>query len=234
MLRVALALALALLPGLAMAQAVAMKTMPPVAEDLDAFPQIDHPKNDAERDINRAVAELDREAAANSKNCVLDNGKPGDWERKVQVTMAGPGWLSYRIAEGEYCGGAHPDSGTSSLVYDLATGKLVDWTKLLPGPVAGSNLLNSKQLYELYLAGYKSDAPDCLHSVKDWGADGPPVMIAWLDASGDGVAVQFDMNHANQGCAEPVTISTATLRKMGADKRLMDAIDAAHAKVPGP
>jgi hypothetical protein len=37
-----------------------------------------------------------------------------------------------------------------------------------------------------------------------------------------------DLPHVIQACGDPVTVPTATLRKLGADFRLLDKIDAAH------
>jgi hypothetical protein len=53
-------------------------------------------------------------------------------------------------------------------------------------------------------------------------------MSAWLDAKAGGLAVQPDLAHVVQACADPVVISTAALRQEGASPQLTDAIDAAH------
>src|SRR5258708_26253018 len=48
--------------------------------------------------------------------------------------MKGPRFLSLVTNEGYFCAGAaHPDSDELALVFDLTTGRLVDWEKLLPG-----------------------------------------------------------------------------------------------------
>lgn len=54
-------------------------------------------------------------------------------------------------------------------------------------------------------------------------------MMAWLDAKVGGVAVQFDLPHVVQACADDVVIPTKTLREEGVQTVLIDAIEAAHA-----
>ena len=53
-------------------------------------------------------------------------------------------------------------------------------------------------------------------------------MMAWLDARAGGLAVQFDLAHVVQACADPVVIPTATLRREGAQPILIKALEAAH------
>ena len=60
------------------------------------------------------------------------------WQRSVDVTMRGPRFLSYTMATSEFCGGAYPElDRSSSIVYDLATGKPVNWLRLLPRGTKG-------------------------------------------------------------------------------------------------
>jgi len=117
--------------------------------------------------------------------------------------MSGPGFLSLTITDSVFCdGNAHPDSGMMSIVYDLAGGKPVDWTHLLPASLTGTVALEeqgdgtkivtlaSKRLFELYVAGYaageppSSDQEECRQAILDQATDGPPGMMVWLDASG--------------------------------------------------
>ena len=60
------------------------------------------------------------------------------------------------------------------------------------------------------------------------GSGAAPAMMAWLDAKAGGLAVEFDLAHAVQACADTVIIPTATLRREGAEPVLIDALDAAH------
>ena len=93
--------------------------MPLTAQSLD----------DAERHINTALQRLDRPAARAAHECRTE-GPPssGYRSRAVSVTMAGPRFLSIVIVDDAFCGGAHPETATLSLVYDLRTGRPVDWT----------------------------------------------------------------------------------------------------------
>ena len=224
---------------------VTMKKMPPVVPGVEAFPEIAAPQDDAERAVNAAVGRLDLKVRAAAKDCKTQAAH-AEWQRTVETTMAGPHFVSYEISDEMDCGGAHPDSGTSAIVYDLTTGKPVDWTKWLPPGLTGTVALAdegdgtkmvtlaSKRLYALYLAGYPKDQDaDCKAAVKDEGTDsGAPAMTVWLDAKGDGLAMIFDLPHAVAACEEVVTIPTAALRKEGANAALADAIDAAHKVTP--
>ena len=215
--------------------------MPAVRSNVAAMPEILTPRDAAEHAINTALRFLDAKvrlaSAPHPETC-----PGGSYTRGVSATMRGPGFLSFLVTDEIDCG-AHPSVEIRSIVYDLKTGKPVDWNKLLPAAyvegapdsAAGETVepvitAASKRLYELYLAGYPKDQDaDCEQTVRDAGTDtGPPPMTLWLDAKGDGLAVRFDLPHAVQACAEAVTISTETMHADGADQFLTDAIDAAH------
>ena len=53
-------------------------------------------------------------------------------------------------------------------------------------------------------------------------------MMAWLDAKAGGLAVQFDLAHVVQACADTAVIPVEALRVLGAQSVLLDALDAAH------
>jgi hypothetical protein len=217
---------------------------PPVLKDVAAMPQIADPADDAERHINAALKRLDLNVRKAAKNC-----KGGDWQRSVDAPMTGPGFLSLTITDSWYCeGAAHPDSDTFSMVYDLATGKPVDWTHLLPASLTGKMALEeqadgtrivtlaSKRLFELYTAGYGAGEPpsdelkECKQALLDEATNGPPGMMVWLDAKGSGLAVQVSLVHAEKACEEPVVIPAAVLRAEGAQPVLLNAFDAKQHK----
>ena len=243
--RVAAAVGLGLLaaaPVRAADRAVHLQVPPPLTKDAAAMPQIAAPVDDAERRINTAVQRLDATARKAIAGCKLENGKPGDWERSVDVPMRGPRFLSFVVTDSVFCGGAHPDSSTMAIVYDLRTGSPVDWTRLLPPALTGEMTLQagadgtkmvtlaSKRLYALYRAGYPAaQSSDCKDAVQ---SSEPPAMMAWLDAKGGGLSVQFDLAHVVQACAEPVTIPLATLRAEGARPDLLDAFVPAQKGTP--
>ena len=228
---------------------VRLQNPPPVRKEAAAMPLIADPSDDAERRINAALKRLDATLRKAIAGCKGSDGAPGDWERKVEPTMRGPGYLSFVIKDMSFCGGPYPPSGTMSIVYDLRTGYPVDWTHLLPPSLTGKVSLNpgmdgtkmvtlaSHRLFSLYLGGYDAasrmpgtdiaaeDLANCKEAVQE--TPDPPMMV-WLDAKADGLAVQFDLPHVVQACAVPVVIPVATLREDGANSGLLAAIEAAH------
>jgi hypothetical protein len=217
---------------------------PPVRTDIAAMPQIADPADDAERRINAALKHLDLNVLKASRDC-----KGGDWTRSVDVPMRGPGFLSLTITDSVDCeDNAHPDSGTFSIVYDLATGSPVDWTHLLPASLTGTLALEeqadgtkvvtlaSKRLFQLYMAGYRageapsSDLEECKQALLGEATDGPPGMMVWLDAKAGGLAVQVGLPHAEKACEEPVIIPATVLQTEGAQPALLKAFDTRQRK----
>ena len=222
---------------------VDLLVQPTRAKNAASMPLIAAPRDDAENKINAALRQLDgklRKAIAACATGAKEAHATPNWERTVEATMRGPGFLSFSIVDNTDCGGAHPNVGTMAIVYDLQTGGSVDWTKLLPAALTGKVALqegtdgtkmvtlSSKRLTELYFAGYRNPDAECRQAMKDAAAETPPAMLAWLNAKAGGLAVKFDVAHVIQACADPVTIPSATLRQLGASPRLVDAIDAAH------
>lgn len=66
-------------------------------------------------------------------------------------------------------------------------------------------------------------------SIAGQADDGPVPTLAWPEASGGGLALQFDLPHVMRNCSEPIVIPLATLRREGASPRLIAALTAAHA-----
>jgi hypothetical protein len=219
--------------------------VPPAVRGIASMPQIIDPADDAENRINAAVSRLDVTVRKAAKDCKLFDGKPGYWDRTIDVPMRGPGYISFVITDETNCGGAYPSVSTMSIVYDLRTGTPIDWTQLLPAALTGTLALQegadgtkmvtlaSQRLFELYLAGYRAANgpaadPDCGQVIEDSDASGPPAMMAWLDARTGGLAVQFDLIHALQACAKSIVIPLSTLGAEGAQNDLVDAVQKAH------
>ncbi|MGH1588974.1 hypothetical protein ACRBEV_12195 [Methylobacterium phyllosphaerae] len=234
-------------------RAVAVTTQPDLAPGLAAMPQIEAPADDAERRLNTALKRLDGKVRTAAKQCKAEGGVHSSWERGVQVPMRGPRFLSLVINDNWFCGGAHPDTATMSIVYDLTTGAPVDWTTLLPPALTGTIALAdgadgtkmvtlaSKMLHTLYLAGYRpksgdpkrdGDDADCRRAVTETNDGEPPAMMAWLDAGAGGLAVQFDLAHVVQACADPVVIPSPRCAGMAPSLVLTGAIEAARAAKP--
>lgn len=232
----ALAALLFVTPAAAADHIVALTTPPPLHADIAAMPRIANPADDAERRINAALQALD----ANLEKAVSDC-TGGDWQRSVETPMRGPGFLSLVINDSYACdGAAHPDTATSSIVYDLATGKPVNWARLLPPALTGQQTLvdeggskmvtlASKKLFGLYMAGYTDggatgqDLAVCKEALRAGGDDAPPANV-WLDAKRHGLAVEIELPHAVAACEDFVVISAAELKTLGAAPALVTAL----------
>ena len=237
---------LVLLLAAALAGPVAMTRPRDVRPAIAGYPRIARPATTAARRINLMVARLDARVAREVTACRSDAG-PGrsSWERAVAVTMRGPGFVSYRITDDAYCGGAHPNNSHAAIVYDLATGAPVDWTALLRPHLAGTLgletgadgvqmvTLASPRLFALYVAGYEAalraeDAPaECDGAVGEGGLNAQALQ-AWLDGPRGALVLQFDFNHAMQACSTPVLIPAEVLQREGASPRLVNALLAAR------
>ncbi len=216
-------------------------------KDVAAFPKIARPGDPAQSRIDEALARLDAALPRAIHECRTMSGGPAAadayWTRTITVTMAGPRFLSFMIVDDAFCGGAHPNTADWGVVYDLTTGRPVDWTRVLPPSLTGKVTLEegmdnvrtvrlaSPRLHALYLAGYgatdQGSNSDCRDAVTQT-PDTPPPSSVWLDAAKGGLAVQFDVAHVAQACALPVVIPLATLKAEGASPELIAALAAAR------
>ena len=97
--------------------------------------------------INRALAQADARGRSAARACTraeraMHPEEAGDstWSRQVEVTGTGPRWLSVLITDGYDCAGPHPFDDLYALVFELRTGRLVDWAAVLPPDLAGSTV----------------------------------------------------------------------------------------------
>ena len=222
------ALALALLLATGASAAEPLRLTRPVSDS--AFPRIAAPLTPTTSKINAALAQLDRRWAGFVKECMA-GGKDHEAERGVQVTMAGPRFLSLIATDSESCGGVHPDASTLALVYDLDAGRPVDWRVLLgPRLVADTSvdtvidgtrigMIGSKALSGLYV---RTDRPDkqCAAVLLHPG----PKFVAWLDGRRHGLTIEPVLPHVAAACANDVTIPLADLRRLGANPALISAL----------
>ena len=239
------ALMMAMLAGGAAhaADRIVVLTRPaPLARFIAAMPRIGHPRDAAERQINLA---MDRRDAAGRRAAAACRGKGQGWERTTRVTMRGPGYLSYEVADAFDCGGVHPDNSTDTVVYDLRTGRPVDWTMLLPPALTGTVSLKpgvdgtrtvslgSAALRQRFLAAQTPQAnPDDAKQCAEVLAFAVPTGLrVWLDGPAGALAVQPNMPHGSDSCAQPLLLSAAELRQLGAAPALADALDAARDKL---
>jgi hypothetical protein len=221
---------------------VDLKPMPAIAKGVAAFPRLTATDASAQK-INRALDKLDKTVQTALKDCRANVDKPSDadFSRDIRVTMRGPAYLGFQITDNADCGGAHPNAGDMVMVYDLGTGAPVNWQRLLPKTmVQGTStdtaidgttiaFVISKTLQSLFLKAEAASGPidpEC----KDVLTDPKLALNLWPEAKAGGIAIEpGDLIHAIQACADTIVIPTATLRPLGINAGLLDAIDAAHA-----
>jgi hypothetical protein len=150
--------------------AVQLKTLPPVTANVAAFPRLSAGAQPAiiER-INKALTRGDGRVRKAATDCLREDRKHADWSRKVSVTMQGPRYVSF-VASGEYfCGGAHPDSSTVALVFNLDTGMPADWAKLLPelAQHTGTDTAGDGSILGT-VAGFVDDGLKCTTFLRCW------------------------------------------------------------------
>ncbi len=128
------------------ARTIQLRPVTELREDVDAWPLILNPAHPAEKRVNAALTQLNKELADTLRDCdagvaewakasgaarSAEDPTSGDWVRRVKVTMRGPRFLSMVATDGFFRGGAHPDDNTTVLVFDVKTGALVDWNALM-------------------------------------------------------------------------------------------------------
>lgn len=229
---------------------VKLHAQPHIAKRVAAFPRLVGGANPAvTRRINKALTLADarirkvvepckdeylgwrrmvgRQSDQNSRDLADDV-----WNRRISVTMAGPRYLSFFASDEYFCGGAYPSESHVALVFDLATGALIDWGKLLPelaktkgtdtaadGAILGT--ISSARLRELYKDGAKLDG-DCA----DFDFDGHGAnFIVWIDAKRPGLGVKPILPHSAQACGPPFTIPLNILKSTEVSADFLRAFD---------
>ncbi|MBV8474120.1 MAG: hypothetical protein JO107_02430 [Hyphomicrobiales bacterium] len=227
--------ALAALTGSAYAleSPIALTAPAPLAAGVDAFPKLSAHDAIAGK-INAALVKLDQRVRKARAECFTS--KDADWSRSISVTLRGPRFLSYLVADSMSCGGPHPDASIFALVYDLKNGAPVDWAALLPKSLvertslataadgAAIGVVASKTLTSLYVAGLGKDTdPDCKQALSETDLD----FVVWPDAEAKGLDIQtVSLPHVVQACADVVTIGVEKLRELGVAPSLIEALGA--------
>ena len=192
--------------------------------------------------INAALTRQDAEVLTAAQACRqgfrdLQHKTRNDvWQRTVDVTMTGPRFLSYLAGDAYYCGNLYPNAGQLlPLVYDLTTGRPVDWLKLLPPganglkavlDTAGDGSRVGVVVWPWLTARAASQADADCKSAFTEQAD--LEFALWLDGPGHQVVAQpFSFPHAQTACAEPIKIPAEEAHKLGFAKDLTDALQAA-------
>jgi len=242
--RAIFSLALLALATAATAAPVALTRPAPLAPDNAALPRLTTATPGSAK-INAALARLDERWRKAMRECKADGGGDASTSRSVSATMAGPKVVSLLITDEMYCGGAHPDSSAMAVAYDLESGRPLDWTRLLPKALVTSATLDthddgssigaivSPRLHALYLAAARAQSGHDASWTSNCGEvldDEDLPFQLWPDAKAGGVMLApLGLPHAVAACADALPLPTATLRRLGADAGLLDAIDAAHA-----
>lgn len=229
------------------APTVSISSVAPIRKGLDAWPLIANPSTPAEQRINATLTHLNNVMVASLKDCdanymdwakQVDDKKAakevsGDWQRAIRVTMTGPQYLSIVATDEVFCGGAHPDSDTFAMVFDLTTGRPVDWTKLIAPSAKASAFVDSitdgTKVGALVVPALKPMSiakadKDCADAFSD-----PLSYQLWPDAkTGTLVAEPFDLPHVVAACADDLALTLDQARKLGFADSLLTAIDQAH------
>lgn len=216
---------------------------------VDAWPLIDHPVTLAELRVNASLQRMNQRLAGALRDCdanyaawARENGgasqgpqqTKGAWERKVKVTMRGPRFLSLVVTdELAICDGSYPKRKNLAIVFDLATGNLVDWAAFVlksAGPVAYSDSTTdgspeaSLILPALNSSNLSEADGDCKRAFKI-----QQTYLIWPDAKrGELIAEASDLPHVVQGCAQELRLSIEEARKLGFSNDLLSAIELAH------
>lgn len=187
--------------------------------------------------INARLGELDAEAKTFAADCNTD--PPNSFfERAVSLPFQGPGFLTVLESVGFYCpGAAHPSGWTFALTFDLATGREVEVSSLVPprfrekddDPLPADTLRATPSLVDLYLVQAETLPEDCRAAVAR-----AAMFQLWPDAGQRGlVLMPTSLAHAEQACADPVTLTQEVLRREGFDPALIRALEATGPDSPG-
>ena len=224
-----------------------LRFSPDLADDFGALPRVAGDMPQA-RAINAALDRVDARDRENRTDCL--EMKPlndnVEWGRSVEAPMTGPRFVSIVMTQGDYCGGAHPSWTRTALVFDLETGRLIDWTSWLPAEMAtpfqaddadrlvSPAVLGSPSL-KAWFAGRaleqmgKDGRRECAAIYAEdrreyaWG------LTAWPNAKDGGLTLQSaGLAHAEMGCHADVLMPLAEMMRRGIADELVDAIKAAQ------
>ena len=212
-----------------------LKTMPPVAPHIAAFPRV------VGGTSRRAAARINRTLTTAEQGIGCSEGK-GTWKRGINVTMRGPHYLSLLARDDWYCGGAYPDTNATALVFELQTGAPIDWRRLFPTSViqaAGTGpggddsepiKVSSAALWKAYARAVAVDGAQrdeaCGKVMEDQRGGG---LMLWPDAAAGGLGIQqADFPHVIKACGPPETLGMSVLHKLGLSAEFLAAIEEAH------
>ncbi len=223
---VCMVVALAAQPAWAASSPQPLRPAPNLAKDAEALPTLVGGTR-AITKINRALAAANARQLKDMKDCLRDAPEEGFWwEQAAEATLLGARYVSFYRHGNFSCGGAHPNFIMDAFVFDLRTGKPVDWRKLLPPELIGKPgpELASPQLTALFIAASDKDsAPECKEEFEHVNLR----FELWPDAKARGLAMHTSsLQHSVEGvCAGPTTIPLATLKTLGVNAALLRDIE---------
>ena len=224
----------------ASSESVTLKERPALRPGMDSFPRV--VSNAAvtpgvAAKINASLARFENEVLTDARECRKQRAgqeDADDWQRTVTVTMRGPRYLSLLAEETYSCGAPHPLDDRLALVYDLTTGSPVDWTRLLPAGAKGEIVRSPHRLavglvvWPLIVKKEQDAAEEECKAVFEREKDDMSYDV-WLDgAQGAVIFGPVGLVHYDSAmCGDPVALSGAEARRLGAAPELVDALDAA-------
>lgn len=187
--------------------------------------------------INATLQKLDKRVEAAGADCrtQLRQYQPGAsasqaWKRDIHITMNGPRFLSLLVRDSYYCGGPYPNDGVPlPLVFDLSTGRTVNWLTLLPSGARAEleTAAEGSQMGVIVWSRLRSMAAsqakgDC----KDAFMDSESIEFAlWPDARQHALLAEpVSFPHVIAACASPVLIPVNEAAGMGFSKDLVLAL----------
>ena len=224
---------------------VAFSPNPDLGKDIAALPRLVG-TGPAIAAVNADLDTLDAAARESAAGC---ENPEGGYSRWISQPMTGPAFVTYAISEEYNCGGPYPATGQTTVTYDLASGRRLDWSAVLKamnvttgdteGMPAGSvPLVYSPALAAWYTRTIKAQIAG-QDGGSEWMEQCAPVFDAEefstngfrlsADAEAGGLTVSPELPHVVQACGDAAIMDAAAMRANGVEVRLIEALATAHA-----
>jgi hypothetical protein len=224
---------------------VAFTPTPDLGKDIAALPRL----VGTTRAIAAINADLDTLDAAARESAASCDNPDGGYSRWITQPMTGPAFVTYAISEEYNCGGPYPSTGQTTVTYDLASGRRLDWSDVLKamnanngdteGMPAGSvPIVYSPALAAWYVRTIKAQIAG-QDGGSEWMDQCAPVFDAEefstngfrlsVDAEAGGLTVSPELPHVVQACGDAAIMDAPAMRANGVDARLIEALATAHA-----
>ena len=214
---------------------------------LDNWPKIVAPHSPSVDRVNKTIAEMNESTSEALRECDDDYRQyknlpetarvKGGWDRKVNVAMRGPRFVAMVADETSSCNGSYPNNDHLAVVFDMATGELVEWTHFMLGgnesaaatftaiDGATSSGISTSGLTELALKRADAD-PECRRALESLGQ---MEFQIWPDARhGQLIVKAIGLPHVVQACEEEIGLSIPEAREQGFRDDVLAAIEKAH------